>query len=199
MKRIAATWLIVGAVLAAPLVAGAQAPSPAPAAGSQERRVELARRLLVATDAQGTMRRLMSTMADGFSRGMATGGDGTEISKILEQVMREELSSFGARTMPLMADIYADTFDEQELRDLLAFYESPAGRKMVEKLPELSRRSQAAAAPFVPVMQRQMVSKLFTRICEVKHCTDDELRAMERTEKLLIQQINAQSAAEPTT
>ena len=37
---------------------------------------------------------------------------------------------------------YAETFTEQELKDLLAFYQSPAGRTYVAKAPEIQKRAQ---------------------------------------------------------
>jgi uncharacterized protein len=40
-----------------------------------------------------------------------------------------------------VASVYAETFDEQELRDIIAFYQSPLGRKMLAKMPELMQRS----------------------------------------------------------
>lgn len=38
---------------------------------------------------------------------------------------------------PQMTDLYLRTFTEAELRDLVAFYETPAGRKSLEKMPLL--------------------------------------------------------------
>ncbi|MBU8921174.1 MAG: DUF2059 domain-containing protein [Bacteroidales bacterium] len=37
--------------------------------------------------------------------------------------------------------IYAETFTEEELRGLVAFYKSHVGRKFIEKQPELMKRS----------------------------------------------------------
>lgn len=38
---------------------------------------------------------------------------------------------------PQMTDLYVRTFTEAELRELVAFYETPAGRKSLEKMPLL--------------------------------------------------------------
>lgn len=37
--------------------------------------------------------------------------------------------------------LYAETFTEQELKDTVAFYKSPAGQAFVKKQPELMKRS----------------------------------------------------------
>jgi len=36
--------------------------------------------------------------------------------------------------------IYVEAFTEEELNDIMAFYETPTGRKTLEKLPELSAK-----------------------------------------------------------
>lgn len=52
---------------------------------------------------------------------------------------------------------YAEVLTEQELKDLIAFYESPSGRAYVEKVPELMKRSanitQTRMASVVPQVQ----------------------------------------------
>ena len=47
-----------------------------------------------------------------------------------------------------MAQLYMAAFSEQELRDLLAFYRTPAGKKMIEKLPELVRKEAQRSESF---------------------------------------------------
>jgi len=40
-----------------------------------------------------------------------------------------------------LATMYADVFTEQELKQLVAFYHTPVGRKSIQKMPELMARS----------------------------------------------------------
>lgn len=47
-----------------------------------------------------------------------------------------------------MAQYYMAAFSEQELRDLLAFYQTPAGKKMIEKLPGLVKKEAQRSAHF---------------------------------------------------
>jgi len=42
---------------------------------------------------------------------------------------------------PDLIKLYTVSFTEQELRDLVAFYESPLGKKVIAKMPELTARS----------------------------------------------------------
>jgi hypothetical protein len=39
-----------------------------------------------------------------------------------------------------LIEIYVEAFTEKELNDIMAFYETPTGRKTLEKLPELSAK-----------------------------------------------------------
>lgn len=45
--------------------------------------------------------------------------------------------------------IYSEVYSEQELKDLTAFYNSPVGRKFVEKMPDLQKKT-------LEVMQKRM-------------------------------------------
>lgn len=42
---------------------------------------------------------------------------------------------------PDMVRLYTSNFDEQELKQLIAFYESPLGRKVLQKMPTLTAQS----------------------------------------------------------
>ncbi|AYC33589.1 DUF2059 domain-containing protein [Pseudomonas cavernae] len=68
---------------------------------------------------------------------------------------------------PDMVKLYTSNFTEQELKDLLAFYESPLGKKMLQKMPELTAQSaqltQAkleSAVPQVNKLLEDMTSEL---------------------------------------
>lgn len=46
-----------------------------------------------------------------------------------------------SKIKPNMVRLYTQTFTEQELTDLIKFYESPLGKKMMQQLPELNRKA----------------------------------------------------------
>jgi hypothetical protein len=71
----------------------------------------------------------------------------------LDAVVREELS--WATLKPAFAAIYADTFTQEEVDGLIAFYEGPIGRSLIAKTPELTRRSFLLMQDRMgPLMQR---------------------------------------------
>ena len=73
----------------------------------------------------------------------------------IDAVVREE---FGwAKLKPSFAAIYADTFTQEEVDGLIAFYEGPVGKALVAKTPQLTQRSfQMMQQRMGPTMQRVM-------------------------------------------
>lgn len=59
---------------------------------------------------------------------------------------------------PKMVDLYTQTFTEQELKDLVKFYESPLGRKVLSEMPKVTQQSaqltQQTLEPAVPVVNK---------------------------------------------
>ncbi len=70
-------------------------------------------------------------------------------------VLRDELA--WAKLKPGFAAIYAETFTQQEVDGLIAFYEGPIGKALVAKTPQLTQRSFALMQQRMgPVMQKVM-------------------------------------------
>ncbi len=58
---------------------------------------------------------------------------------------------------PEYAQLYMETFTQEEVDGLLAFYRSPAGRAMIEKMPLLMNKSlQLSQARMQKLMPRIM-------------------------------------------
>jgi uncharacterized protein len=64
---------------------------------------------------------------------------------IFKQKMNAELGgpAFRDQLLSAAAKEYAREFDESELRALIAFFDSPSGRKMLDRQPVLMQRSMA--------------------------------------------------------
>lgn len=69
----------------------------------------------------------------------------------LENVFRDWFDGLSTRwdREGEMAQHYMAAFSEPELRELLAFYQTPAGRKMREKLPELVQKEAERCDSFL--------------------------------------------------
>ncbi|WP_213663696.1 DUF2059 domain-containing protein [Stutzerimonas stutzeri] len=71
---------------------------------------------------------------------------------------------------PELVSLYTSQFTEKELAGLIEFYESPLGKKMLDKLPELNARSAQltqkkleAAVPEVNKLLAEMTAELDTQ------------------------------------
>jgi hypothetical protein len=66
------------------------------------------------------------------------------------------------KLQPDMVKLYTDNFSEQELKDLVAFYQSPLGKKVQAKMPQISQQSfqmtQEKLQPAVPVVTKLLES-----------------------------------------
>ncbi|HZW74800.1 MAG TPA: DUF2059 domain-containing protein [Caldimonas sp.] len=77
----------------------------------------------------------------------------TVVMPRIDAVVREEIS--WATLRPAFAAIYADTFTQEEVDGLIAFYDGPIGRSLIAKTPELTRRSFLLMQERMgPLMQR---------------------------------------------
>ena len=67
--------------------------------------------------------------------------DGQLIKYLLNKHFAPEFEARLPEFMELSARIYAEHFTEAELDELIAFYETPLGQKMIAKLPVLTQQS----------------------------------------------------------
>ena len=71
----------------------------------------------------------------------------------LSAAMKEELAI--AKTKQLYVQAYRDTFTQEEIDGIIAFYSSPAGKALVEKLPVAMQKPGAQMqAKIAPLMKK---------------------------------------------
>lgn len=59
------------------------------------------------------------------------------------------------RMGPMYRDIYAQTFTAEDVEAIIGFYESPAGQKTLDKMPQLMQNTMAAVQQLVmPLLQQ---------------------------------------------
>ncbi|MGI4836506.1 MAG: DUF2059 domain-containing protein [Janthinobacterium lividum] len=72
---------------------------------------------------------------------------------------------------PDMVKLYTDNFTETELKDLVKFYQSPLGKKVLEKMPQVTQQSaqltQAKLESAVPVVNK-LLQDMTTEITPAK-------------------------------
>jgi uncharacterized protein len=78
----------------------------------------------------------------------------------VEQVMRQEGA---ARRQELHKEIalgYASAFTEQELKDMIAFYKTPLGKKMIEQEPKAGEESTKRAQVWIDKYAETVIAKM---------------------------------------
>lgn len=81
-------------------------------------------------------------------------------------VMREELS--WAQLKPMYVQIYRDNFTQEEINGLIAFYDSPAGRAFVTKMPVVMQQSMSAMQTRIKPFAEKMRAAVQQAIAESK-------------------------------
>lgn len=84
-------------------------------------------------------------------------------------VMREELS--WAVMKPQMMAIYRDVFTQEELQGQLAFYRSPAGQAVIEKMPQVMQRSMEMTQQQMRTLFPRMQAAMRAALAEAKAAT----------------------------
>ncbi len=64
---------------------------------------------------------------------------------------------------PRMIDIYAEAYTEQELRDLIAFYKTPTGKKTLEKAPILAQQGTQVGKDLIEENKAELQEMLAAR------------------------------------
>jgi hypothetical protein len=138
--------------------------SQTPAAPSPER-LQLARRII---EAQGGLVN-MAAMTRNMSQGLlASVGQGlpSEQRQALQESIEEANTDLLPRMLGVSERIYATEFDEKQLSDMLAFYNSPTGKTLTARLPQIGQEIGIAVAQMMPALQLKML----VRLCEKTDC-----------------------------
>ena len=139
---------------------------PARAAEPDAESVKVAEKILEATHAASLGDQLMGQMMKAFSTGLTQSNPGRakDVEDILNQVIVPEFHDAMPQLMAMAAKTYASNLSLDELKHILAFYQSEAGKIYVAKLPDIVRQQgvngQAIAQQIVAQIQEKMAKAL---------------------------------------
>jgi uncharacterized protein len=155
---------VVGAALAAllwilvqPVMAQSSLDQTAETAPSA-RKLELVRQLVEATSMNTIMTGVFHDMMVSLSASLKTTAspEAQARRKIFQAAEADALAKMVPKIVESRVNGYARTFTEQELSDMLAFYQSPSGRSMAAKTPQLTQAMVGDLAGLAPQMRRDM-------------------------------------------
>jgi len=87
-----------------------------------------------------------------------------EQSRLVSEIVIESTREMTDKMKAPMIDAVAEVFTEQELRDLVAFYEAPSGQALIAKTPELTQKMMAQMPAIMAEMQGKMLQKLCAQL-----------------------------------
>jgi hypothetical protein len=166
MKRLVAFAVAAALCLTGGAAQARQAPASAAASHASPQTKALAERYFIAIHYDKLLDQMMTQMTPVMISAMRkqkpslTDEDGRIISEIVVESTRDMTAKMKAP----MIDAMADVFTEQELRDLVTFYEGPTGQALVAKTPELTQRMMAQMPTLMADMQGKMMEKLCARV-----------------------------------
>ena len=154
MNRALSAVAVTIALLAAP-AAFAQGPQPSAAA------IATAKDLVEATGATALFSPLIAGVVEQskllyLQQNPMLQKDLNEIA----QKMRTDLQPRFAEVINEVARQYAAHFSEQELKDILAFYESPVGKKMLSEQPKVVNGSMQFAQDWANKLSTEVTAKM---------------------------------------
>ncbi len=159
MSRITVALLALGLVIPA-----AHAQAPAPPAGlpnvTDETRTA-ARELLNASGAEATATQMLTLLRGQmiaiFQR--APGKTAEETAKAVDELLLPELKARIGELLAMLAEIYASNYTVDEMNQLVAFYRSPLGQRVVAAAPKIGQESVVAGQAWGQRVGRDAIEK----------------------------------------
>lgn len=125
----------------------------------QARDSEVALRLSRLMMSDETYELTIRQMSEGMVKGTQAAGRPlpADFPKKMTLVMREALPL--KELQQFNADVYASHFSDKELEDVIAFYKTPTGSKMVKKMPALMQEVGAKMGELLPRRLPELMKK----------------------------------------
>lgn len=151
------TWLAAAGLLAfASPVLAQQAPAPQPAAAASAQQPIDPERLAMAHQLMDSLD--MKSMFHGALAGMSNAVKVPETASPEQKARIQQLiasmqvgnEAIFPKMMDRFAELYARNLTTQEMRDTLAFYNSPSGKSVLHKLPALMSQAMPTVFELMP-------------------------------------------------
>ena len=115
-----------------------------------------------------------------FQKSMLDAAPSSEARERMNQALETMTKTFVPRMFDEMATIYATDFTDAQLKDILAFYQSPTGQALREKSPMVAQQLGGVMVKLMPKLQLSVLDK----VCAETTCTpqqQQQLAALKQT------------------
>ena len=156
----------VRAQTASPATAASPAPATPPANLSSEQSVnEMLKLMQLENLLKSALKQMNEGMEKGMEASMSKATSGRELTpaqkaevedfrKKFKATMVEELSI--DKITSIYAQTYRETFTQEEVNGVIAFYKSPAGKAVTEKNPDVMRKAAGLTEARITVMTQKL-------------------------------------------
>jgi uncharacterized protein len=93
---------------------------------------------------------------------------GKDLSEVATKI-RNDLQPRFAELIDDLAKIYAETFSEPEMKEIIAFYQSPAGKKMLDQQPRLVDASMNFAGNWANKLSEEVTARIREELIKRGH------------------------------
>jgi uncharacterized protein len=124
-----------------------------------------------------TMRSITGALKGALSASLkAEAGQDTARAQAVQAALSDSLDDMMPRVVQGTARIMARDFSAQELRDMLAFYQSPTGQAVLRRMPEVTQQSMQMSLSLLPGFMQKFESDYCARIT----CSPQEKQAFDQ-------------------
>jgi hypothetical protein len=99
-----------------------------------------------------------------------TPAEKAKITKAFDESAKEVFPDYFKQVLDASQFVFADAFSEQELNDLIAFYESPTGRSLLAKQPAIAQRTNQIVTQALPGLQAKFKANFQAHLCAEGLC-----------------------------
>ena len=130
------------------------------------RKLELARELIEAAGGRSQMQNMLRGLGQQIASSASSKLSAAQKTQmgVMVEAEGDALTKRFPELQEAMAKGYAETYSEQELSDILAFYKSPSGRAMIAKAPAVMQDVMAAVFRMMPEIQRDAGEEICAKI-----------------------------------
>ncbi len=93
---------------------------------------------------------------------------GKDLNEIAPKI-RADLQPRFSELVDDLAKIYADAFTQQEMKDIIAFYQTPAGKKLLDQQPKLVDASMNFAGNWANKLSEDVMNKMREELIQRGH------------------------------
>jgi uncharacterized protein len=163
-----AAVFVVAFILAIPLAVGPLRAQSSSTLVPPPETLAAARELVATMRATNQFKTLLPTIIEGMKPAIVQGRP--QVARDFDAIMPIVISGATQRLDELaemLAEVYARNFTADEIRDLIAFYKTPTGQKLLQRQAAVARASLAAGQQFgrelVADVQQQIAEELRKR------------------------------------